>query len=289
MPDSSQIRRVKADVNEAISENAGDLSNAMGSGCVSTSQVQGAMSSLDAVTSKVGEIQSMIANSGVFKDNSLQLIYDNTKKINDDALLNQYLAEQNYIMNKREGFKVSEMFKSIRESFTQGENSEYDTLLVNRFTAEANKDLEELNSKNVEVINLLGDLIKVTQQQNIAVDNMQKVMKNLEEKNKQLLSIIYGGKGELYTYNRKSMYESKLKQGVENWTIIPEIAYWTLVVLWVCIVMLYLKNVTFVSVGILIGLILYPYFSTAIYLWVLDKIQSIWNFIFIAVHNRISV
>jgi hypothetical protein len=85
------------------------------------------------------------------------------------------------------------------------------------------------------------------------------------------------------------MYESKLKQGVENWTIIPEIAYWTLVVLWVCIVMLYLKNVTFVSVGILIGLILYPYFSTAIYLWVLDKIQSIWNFIFIAVHNRISV
>ena len=118
---------------------------------------------------------------------------------------------------------------------------------------------------------------------------MQKVMKDLEEKNKQLSSIIYGGKGDLYTYNRKSMYESKLKQVVENWTIIPETAYWTLVVLWVCIVMLYLKNVTFVSVGILIGLILYPYFSTAIYLWVLDKIQSIWNFIFMAVHNRISV
>ena len=271
MPDSSQVRRVTSSVNEAIRENAGDLSNAMGGGCVSTSQVQTAMSSLETVTSKIGDIQSMIANSGVFTDNSLQLIYENAKKTNDNALLNEYLAEQNAMFNKNQNF------------------TEYDILLKNRYTAQGKKDLEELNSKNIEVINLLSDLIKVTQQQNIAVDNMQKVMKNLEEKNKQLSSIIYGGKGDLYTYNRKSMYESKLKQGVENWTIIPEIAYWTLVVLWVCIVMLYLKNVTFVSVGILIGLILYPYFSTAIYLWVLDKIQSIWNFIFIAVHNRISV
>jgi hypothetical protein len=287
MPSSSQVDRVSGQVSEAIRENAGDLSAAAPS-CVSTAQAEKAMSSLQTVTTAVSGIQDMIANSGVFKDNSLQLIYDNTKKINDDALLNQYIAEQNYIMNKREGFKMSEMFKGIRESFIQGGESEYDTLLKNRFTDEGKKDLEELNSKNVEVINLLGDLIKVTQQQNIAVDNMQKVMKDLEEKNKQLSSIIYGGKGDLYTYNRKSMYESKLKQVVENWTIIPEIAYWTLVVLWVCIVMLYLKNVTFVSVGILIGLILYPYFSTAIYLWVLDKIQSIWNFIFIAVNNRIS-
>lgn len=269
MPSSSEVDKVSEQVSEAIRENAGDLSAAAPS-CVSTAQAESAMSSLQTVTTAVSSIQEMIANSGVFTDNSLQLIYENAKKTNDNALLNQYIAEQNAMVH-------------------DGNSREYDKLLINRYTAQGKKDLEEINSKNIEVINLLSDLIKVTQQQNIAVDNMQKVMKNLEEKNKQLLSIIYGGKGDLYTYNRKSMYESKLKQGVENWTIIPEIAYWTLVVLWVCIVMLYLKNVTFVSVGILIGLILYPYFSTAIYLWVLDKIQSIWNFIFIAVHNRISV
>ena len=270
MPSSSQVKRVSGQVSEAIRENAGDLS-AAAPNCVSTAQAERAMSSLETVTTAVSGIQEMLANSGVFTDNSLQLIYENAKQRNDTALLDQYVAEQNAMVNR------------------DGNDGEYDKLLINRYTAQGRRDLEVLNGKNVEVINLLGDLIKVTQQQNIAVDNMQKVMKNLEEKNKQLSSIIYGGKGDLHTYNRKSMYESKLKQGVENWTIIPEIAYWTLVVLWVCIVMLYLKNVTFVSVGILIGLILYPYFSTAIYLWVLDKIQSIWNFIFMAVHNRILV
>jgi hypothetical protein len=84
------------------------------------------------------------------------------------------------------------------------------------------------------------------------------------------------------------MYESKLKDSVENWTLFPGIIYWTLVILWVSIVMFYLKNVTLVTVGILIGLILYPYFSTPVFLWILEKIQSIWNFIFLAVHNRIS-
>ena len=54
-------------------------------------------------------------------------------------------------------------------------------------------------------------------------------------------------------------------------------------------VMLYLKNVTTLSVLILIGLILYPYFSTPIFLWILEKIQMVWNFIFAAVHNRVSV
>jgi hypothetical protein len=114
-------------------------------------------------------------------------------------------------------------------------------------------------------------------------------MEDLDENNKELLNIINGGKSDLYTYNRKSMYQSKLKDSVENWTLIPVVVYWTLVILWVCIVMLYLKNVTIISVVILIGLILYPYFSTPVFLWILEKIQSLWNFIFIAVHNRISV
>ena len=118
---------------------------------------------------------------------------------------------------------------------------------------------------------------------------MKKVMIDLDENNKELLSLIDGGKSDLYTYNRKSMYQSKLIESVENWTLIPVLIYWTLVILWVCIVMLYLKNVTITSVAILIGLILYPYFSTPIFLWILEKIQDIWNIIFAAIHNRVSV
>jgi hypothetical protein len=265
---NAELTQVETDIQDGLQESAGDLKGAMQGGC-STDAMQKALSSLTTSTDAVKDIQT--AFTSVFTDDSLQAIYEDAKKTNDNALLNLYRYEQ------------SKYYNENNQSYT-----EYDKLLANRYTAQGKKDLEELNSKNVEVTNLLTDLIQVTQQQNIAVDNMQKVMKNLEEENKQLSLLIYGGKGELHTYNRKSAYESKLKQSIDNWTIIPEIAYWTLVILWVCIVMLYLKNVTFLSVGILIGLILYPYFSTTIYLWVLDKIQSIWNFIFIAVNNRIS-
>jgi hypothetical protein len=273
MPSAKEeANKIAADVKEATNESASDLSNAMGGGC-SPQLAEKVLSSLTSVQGAVSKIQSSIGGtvSGLFMDDNLRKIYENAKKTNNNALLNEYIAEQNAMFNENRGY------------------TQYDELLKNRYRAQGEKDLDELNSKNIEVTNLLTDLIKVTQQQNIAVDNMKKVMENLEEKNKQLSSIIYGGKGDLYTYNRKSMYEGKLKQSVENWTIIPELAYWTLVVLWVCIVMLYLKNVTLLSVAILIALILYPYFSTPIYLWVLDKIQSIWNFIFIAVHNRITV
>lgn len=264
---SANLREVETKTNEAIQESASDLKGAMQGGC-STDAMKTALSSLTTSTTAVKDIQTAITS--VFTDNSLQAIYENAKNANNNALLREYQAEQNFMFNRDKNY------------------TEYDKLLANRYTAQGKKDLEELNSKNVEVTNLLTDLIQVTQQQNIAVENMRKVLKDLEQKNKQLSLLIYGGKGELHTYNRKSAYESKLKQSVDNWTIIPEIAYWTLVILWVCIVMLYLKNVTFLSVGILIGLILYPYFSTTIYVWVLEKIQSIWNFIFIAVNNRIS-
>ena len=209
-------------------------------------------------------------------DDSLKKIYDYAKTNNEIALYNKYVAEQNYMIHK---YGPGQIPKGT---------TEYNELLVNRYNALGNNELVELNTKHVEINNLIMDFIKVIGEQNIAVTNMQKVMEDVIEDNKHLLNAINGGKSDLYTYNRKSMYESKLKDSVENWTVIPEIIYWTLVILWVCIVMLYLKNVTLVSMGILIGLILYPYFSTPVFLWVLEKIQSIWNFIFMAVHNRIS-
>ena len=269
-----EAAQVKRDVSETTDEHANDLEDAMGGGCSPELSKQ-ATSTLAAVQGVASQITSALSGVGVGSlmgmDDSLKKIYDNAQ-----ALYNEYVAEKNYVTNKYGSGQIQ-----------QG-TTEYNDLLVNRYKALGNDELVELNTKHVEINNLIMDFIKVIGEQNIAVTNMQKVMEDVIEDNKHLLNAINGGKSDLYTYNRKSMYESKLKDSVENWTVIPEIIYWTLVILWVCIVMLYLKNVTLISVGILIGLILYPYFSTPVFLWVLEIIQSIWNFIFMAVHNRIS-
>jgi hypothetical protein len=274
-------KEIARNVEESNNKNASQLKGGMGgSGCSPelTKQATGTMVAVMGVVDKVNRALTT-TGSGLFSDDSLLKIHENAKRTNDNALLNEYLAEQNYTINK---------YGTGSDNLSKGAN-EYNELLMNRYTAQGTKDLEELNNKYIEVNNLIMDLIKVIQQQKLAVENMQKVMENLDEKNEELLSMINGGKSDLYTYNRRSMYQNKLKESVENWTLIPVVVYWTLVILWVCIVMLYLKNVTIVSVLILIGLILYPYFSTPIFLWILEKIQMVWNFIFAAVHNRVSV
>jgi hypothetical protein len=273
-------KQIAREVDQTNNQNASQLKGAMGGGGCSpelTKQATGTMVAVMGVVDKVNRALTT-TGSGIFSDDSLQKIHENAKRTNDNALLNEYLAEQNYMINK---------FGTGPDQLSKGTN-EYNELLVNRYTAQGKKDLEELNNKYIEVNNLIMDLIKVIQQQKLAVENMQKVMENLDEKNEELLSMINGGKSDLYTYNRRSMYEGRLKERVDNWTLIPVVVYWTLVILWVCIVMIYLNNVTIVSVLILIGLILYPYFSTPIFLWILEKIQMVWNFIFAAVHNRIA-
>ena len=279
MGQQEEADKISANVSSTMSEHAGDLGGAMGGGCSPALATQ-ATSALAAVQGVAGQITSALSGAGIGSllgmDDSLKKIYDNAKTTNQQALYNEYIAEKNYVTNKYGSSQIQ-----------QG-TTEYNDLLVNRYNTLGNNELVELNTKHVEINSLIMDFIKVIGEQNIAVTNMQKVMEDVIEDNKHLLNAINGGKSDLYTYNRKSMYESKLKDTVENWTLIPEIIYWTLVILWVCIVMFYLKNVTLVSVGILIGLILYPYFSTPVFLWILEKIQSIWNFIFMAVHNRIS-
>jgi hypothetical protein len=284
MSKSEEAKQLARDVEQSNNENASELKGAMNGGCSPelSKQVTGTMVSVMGVVDKVNRALTTTGGSeggNLFSDDSLQKIYENAKNFNSDALLKEYVSEKNYIINK---------YGPNPDNLSRGTN-EYNDLLSNRYRAQGTKDLEELNNKYIEVNNLIMDLIKVIQQQKIAVENMQKVMQNLDEKNEELLSMINGGKSDLYTYNRKSMYQGKLKESVENWTFIPVVVYWTLVIMWICIVMIYLRNVTIVSVLILIGLILYPYFSTPIFLWILEKVQMVWNFIFAAVHNRISV
>ena len=279
MGNAEEAKKLQGEVSKTNEKHAGDLGGAMGGGCSPelSKQAAGTLAAVQGVADKIASALSGVeVGSLMGMDDSLKKIYDYAKTNNEIALYNKYVAEQNYMIHK---YGPGQIPKGT---------TEYNELLVNRYNALGNNELVELNTKHVEINNLIMDFIKVIGEQNIAVTNMQKVMEDVIEDNKHLLNAINGGKSDLYTYNRKSMYESKLKDSVENWTVIPEIIYWTLVILWVCIVMLYLKNVTLVSMGILIGLILYPYFSTPVFLWVLEKIQSIWNFIFMAVHNRIS-
>jgi hypothetical protein len=125
---------------------------------------------------------------------------------------------------------------------------------------------------------ILNDFFKDSQE----CENVKKLI------NEKLNDIIGSENTQALTYNRKSVYESKLNEAVKNWTVFPSIIYWTLLILWVGIVLIYLRNISFKTIGLLITLILYPYFSTDIILWVLSKIQMLWNFIFTAVNNRIT-
>ena len=147
-----EAAQVKRDVSETTDEHANDLEDAMGGGCSPELSKQ-ATSTLAAVQGVASQITSALSGVGVGSlfgmDDSLKKIYDNAKTTNQEALYNEYIAEKNYIMNKREGFQL---FKNSREGLqgSQTNEQEYQKLLVERFTAAATTELEELNSKNIE-------------------------------------------------------------------------------------------------------------------------------------------
>ena len=202
-------------------------------------------------------------------DLNLQFQYANKKQEAKNAPLNYDIAEKAYITNK---------------SGSAG----YQTLLNNRYEKTGNNELAELNKYFTDSHNLTNDLIVAVGEQDIAEKNMKRLLKKLETENEKLNETIGEGSSTVHTYNRKSIYESKLTESVKNWTVFPSIIYWTLLILWIGIVLIYLRNITYKTIGLLIGLILYPYFSTDIILFVLSKIQTLWTFIFTAVQYRIS-
>lgn len=207
--------------------------------------------------------------NGAATEMNLMFDYDRAKRLASNADLNMYVAEQNYIRN------------------IKGDGT-YNDLLTNRYKKSGEDELLKTNEKYVNIINLINDLILMLREQEIGKSNMKIVLDNLENKNEKLTDFINSRTSDIYTFNRKSVYESKLRDGVKNWTVIPSIVYWTLLIMWVGIVLVYLRNITYKNIILLVGLILYPYFSTSIILWVLDKIQMIWNFIFTAVRNRVT-
>ena len=195
--------------------------------------------------------------------------YERAKRVRRNADLDFYVAEQNYFVN------------------IKGSDS-YNSLVTDRIKNSGIKEYDDILKKFIDMNEIASILITTADVREIAEENMNKVVDDLEKSNDELYQIINSGTGDTITYQRKSSYTSKMKEMVQGWTFIPMIVYWTLLILWVIIVMIYLKQATLVNFAILIGLILYPYLSTNIIVWVLGFIQGVWNFIFSAVKNRVS-
>ena len=219
----------------------------------------------------LASIQAAVDPSKAAPDSDLYLKseYERAKRNRQNADLDYYVAEQNYVVN-------------IKGS------TDYQQLITDRISTMGNKEYEKMLNKFIEMNEIASILITTADVREVAEENMNKVIDELEKNNDVLQNLINNGAGDAITYQRRSSYESKMKEMVENWSVIPIVIYWTLLILWVVIVMLYLKRITLVNFSILIGLILYPYVSTSIIVWVMGLIQSVWTFIFSAVKNRVS-
>ena len=273
MAPSAKLKEIQAKIEENTKSSNSKLYEDMnGNQCggATRDDIMAALVKVDTVTNAISNTLFSPELNTAATDLNRQLAYQTAKKAVGNAQLNYDIAQQDYITGKPNG------------------SAEYQTLLNNRYQQTGINELNDLNSKFTDTTNLIYSLIVVVGEQDIAEKNMKILLKKLETENEKLTDIIGSGNTEAHVYNRKSVYESKLNESVKNWTVFPSIIYWTLLILWVGIVLIYLRNISAKTIGLLIGLILYPYFSTDIVLWVLTKIQMIWNFIFTAVNNRIT-
>ena len=272
MAPSAKLKEIQAKIEEHTKSSNSKLNEDMNNGscAASSEEIRAALVKVDSVTSAISNTLFSPELNTAATDLNRQLAYQTAKKAVGNAQLNYDIAQQDYITHKPNG------------------SAEYQKLLNNRYEQTGINELNELNSKFTDANNLINDIILMVGEQDIAEKNMKILLKKLETENEKLKDINSHTSTEAHTNNRKSIYESKLNESVKNWTVFPSIIYWTLLILWVGIVLIYLRNISFKTIGLLIGLILYPYFSTDIILWVLTKIQMLWKFIFTAVHNRIS-
>jgi hypothetical protein len=219
----------------------------------------------------LASIQAAVDPNKAEPDSDLYLRseYERAKRTRQYADLDYYVAEQNYVVNIKGG-------------------NEYQKLVNDRISTMGNKEYNEMLKKFIEMNEIASILINTAYVRELAEENMNKVLDELEKDNERLNNLINYGGSNAITYQRRSSYESKMKEIVQNWSIIPMIVYWTLLILWVGIIMLYLKQITLVNSAILVALILYPYLSTNIIVWILGLVQGVWNFIFSAVKNRIT-
>ena len=264
---------IKKEIIKNTTESNSKMNNQMGGNGSCEKVLPQLLDTLTQVQSTADSINNTLFSpemNNAATDLNKQIAFQSAKKAMSNAQLNYDIAQQDYITGKPNG------------------SAEYQTLLNNRYQQTGINELNDLNGKFTDTTNLIYSLIVVVGQQDIAEKNMKILLKKLETENEKLTDIIGSGNTEAHIYNRKSVYESKLNESVKNWTVFPSIIYWTLLILWVGIVLIYLRNISAKTIGLLIGLILYPYFSTDIVLWVLTKIQMLWNFIFTAVNNRIT-
>jgi hypothetical protein len=268
--------RLRNRISSAIKKNAEEgnkdvLQSMGGSSCMNPELTNKFLDLAQKGGDALASIQAAVDPAKAPPDSELYLKneYERAKRVRENADLDFYVAEQNYFVN----IKGSDSYKS---------------LVTDRIKNSGNKEYEEILKKFIQMNEIASILITTADVREIAEENMKRVVEELEKNNDELHKIINSGTGDAITYQRKSSYDSKMREMVQNWSIIPMVIYWTLLILWVGIVMIYLQQITLVNAAILVGLILYPYVSTNIVVWILGFIQGAWNFIFSAVKNRVS-
>ena len=271
MNDALKAKIANATKSNAEAGNQDVVATTGGSGCMSEELTNTFLGLAQKGGDALASIQAAVDPTKAAPDSDLYLKseYERAKRTRQNADLDYYVAEENYYVN----IKGSDAYKK---------------LLDDRISTMGNKEYEKILTKFIDMNEIASILITTADVREVAEENMNKVVDDLEENNERLQNLINNGSGDAITFQRRSSYDSKMKEMVENWSVIPMVIYWTLLILWVVIVMLYLKRITLVNFAILVGLILYPYLSTTIIVWVMGMIQSVWSFIFSAVKNRVS-
>lgn len=206
-----------------------------------------ALDSLTSLNTVIGKIQSL-CGPDCMRDVTMQSLlrqYEEALNNCKNAELNKYVAEENYVRNDK------------------GDEA-YDKLLIDRYTSKGKQELYKLNKRFMELNNDLNERIMLLGQQEIAINNINKVENNLSDENEMLSNKISKVNKDLYTYNRKAFYEQRKTDNLRIWRIVVQIIYWTLVVLWIGIVLLYLREFNPLNFTILIILIIFPFIATRI-------------------------
>ena len=180
----------------------------------------------------------------------------------DNAPLNMYIAQQNYVVN------------------ANGEQA-YDELLKNRYEKNATIEINKLKGENKLINERFNDYYSILYNQNMGGDNMRLLLKNLKKENKELLDIINGSEYDIHTYHRKSSYESMQRDSLNIWIGIATLVYWTLLIVWIAIVIIYLRNFGLWFAIIMTLLIAYPFFATSIYMYIIRIIGDIIKVVFL--------
>jgi len=257
---------------KTLSDIQGEVSEQMGAVCGQAFQNVEITTMISDGMSKVQQALNTVNNlcdANCLKNLMLQHLDEQYKVAEytyDNAPLNMYIAQQNYVVN------------------ANGEKA-YNDLLSNRYSKNADNEIEKLKNENTLLNERFNDYYAILYNQQNSIGNNELLAKNLSQENKKLKEIIDNSGKDINTYHRKSFYESLQRDSLNIWIVIASIIYWVLLIIWICIVVIYLRNFGLKFAIIMTILVAYPFISTSIYMYLIKLIGDGIQVVFMNVKN----